>query len=253
VAAPAILSESAARDMLPHQDPIGRRVQQESKTYDVIGVVPDLKAGILSGGNKAMIYLPLNHENLAHPPAGGMTLMVRAGLGTDAVEGVRREIASMDPNITVFNTRTLARALDDNNASLRVGTVLYGGMGIFGLILASIGLAGVTAYSVAQRRKEIGIRMALGAGKAQVLRLVLREGSALVIIGSALGFLIAWMLARSLSAVLNVFAQVFQTTANDPRLIIGAPLLLAALAMLACYLPARKSTKIDPLIALRDE
>jgi putative ABC transport system permease protein len=182
-----------------------------------------------------------------------MTLMVRAGLGTDAVEGVRREIASMDPNITVFNTRTLARALDDNNASLRVGTVLYGGMGIFGLILASIGLAGVTAYSVAQRRKEIGIRMALGAGKAQVLRLVLREGSALVIIGSALGFLIAWMLARSLSAVLNVFAQVFQTTANDPRLIIGAPLLLAALAMLACYLPARKSTKIDPLIALRDE
>jgi predicted permease len=253
VAAPAILSESAARDMLPHQDPIGRRVQQESKTYDVIGVVPDLKAGILSGGNKAMIYLPLNHENLAHPPAGGMTLMVRAGLGTDAVEGVRREIASMDPNITVFNTRTLARALDDNHASLRVGTVLYGGMGIFGLILASIGLAGVTAYSVAQRRKEIGIRMALGAGKAQVLRLVLREGSALVIIGSALGFLIAWMLARSLSAVLNVFAQVFQTTANDPRLIIGAPLLLAALAMLACYLPARKSTKIDPLIALRDE
>jgi predicted permease len=71
VAAPAILSESAARDMLPHQDPIGRRVQQESKTYDVIGVVPDLKAGILSGGNKAMIYLPLNHENLAHPPAEG--------------------------------------------------------------------------------------------------------------------------------------------------------------------------------------
>lgn len=253
VVAPAILSESAARDMLPHQDPIGRRVEQDSKFYDVVGIVPDLKAGILTGGNRAMVYVPLNHENLAHPPAGGMTLMVRSGLGTDAVEGVRREIASMDPNVTVFDARTLARALDDDNASLRIGTVLYGGMGIFGLILASIGLAGVTAYSVAQRRKEIGIRMALGAGKAQVLRLVLREGSALVIIGSALGFLLAWMLARSLSAILNVFAQVFQTAANDPRLLIGAPLLLAGLAMLACYLPARRSTKIDPLAALREE
>ena len=179
--------------------------------------------------------------------------MIRASAGSDAVEGVRRAVAAIDPNITVFDARSLARMLDDDNASLRIGTVFYGGMGIFGLILASIGLAGVTAYSVAQRRKEIGIRMALGARKGQVLRLVLREGSALVIIGSALGFGIAWMMARSLSAVLNAFAQVFQTAADDPRLIFGAPLLLAGLAMLACYLPARRSAKIDPLIALREE
>lgn len=250
---PVILSQSAANDMFPHQDPIGRRVDQDSKSYAVIGVVPDLRAGIFSAVTASTLYLPLNHDNLAHPPAGGMTLMVRASAGSDAVEGVRGAIAALDPNITVFDTRSLARTLDDGNASLRIGTVFYGGMGIFGLILASIGLAGVTAYSVAQRRKEIGIRMALGARKSQVLRLVLREGSALVIIGSALGFGIAWMMARSLSAVLNAFAQVFQTATDDPRLIIGAPLLLAGLAMLACYLPARRSAKIDPLIALREE
>jgi predicted permease len=250
---PVILSESTARSMFPHQDPIGRRMDQDSKSYDVIGVVPDLRPGIFSGASVSMVYLPLSHDNFAHPPAGGMTLMVRAESGSDAAEGVRRAIASVDPNITVFNVHTLAQALDDDNASLRIGSVFYGGMGIFGLILASIGLAGVTAYSVAQRRKEIGIRMALGARKGQVLRLVLREGSWLVVIGSALGFLLAWMLARSLSAILNVFAQVFQTATNDPRLIIGAPLLLAALAMLACYLPARRSAKIDPLLALREE
>ncbi|HML18538.1 MAG TPA: ABC transporter permease [Bryobacteraceae bacterium] len=250
---PIILSETAAGRMFPHQDALGRRLDQDSKSYAVVGIVPDLKGGVFSGITNSAVYLPLNHDNLAHPPAAGMTLMVRAGAGSDAVEGVRREIASIDPNITVFNIRTLARALDDDNAALRIGTVFYGGMGIFGLILASIGLAGVTAYSVAQRRKEIGIRMALGARKAQVLRLVLREGSALVAIGSVLGFLFAWMLARSLSAILNVFAQVFQTAANDPRLIAGAPLLLAALAMLACYLPARKSAHIDPLVALREE
>ncbi len=250
---PVILSQSAANDMFPHQDPIGRRVDQDAKSYDVIGVVPDLRAGIFAGAATSVLYLPLNHDNLAHPPAGGMTLMIRASAGSDAVEGVRRAVAAIDPNITVFDARSLARMLDDDNASLRIGTVFYGGMGIFGLILASIGLAGVTAYSVAQRRKEIGIRMALGARKGQVLRLVLREGSALVIIGSALGFGIAWMMARSLSAVLNAFAQVFQTAADDPRLIFGAPLLLAGLAMLACYLPARRSAKIDPLIALREE
>lgn len=250
---PILLSETAAARMFPHQDALGRRLDQDSKSYAVVGIVPDLKGGLFAGITNSAVYLPLNHDNLAHPPAGGMTLMVRAGAGSDAVEGVRREIASIDPDITLFNIRTLARALDDDNAALRIGTVFYGGMGVFGLILASIGLAGVTAYSVAQRRKEIGIRMALGAGKGQVLRLVLREGSALVVIGSVLGFLFAWMLARSLSAILNVFAQVFQTAANDPRLIIGAPLLLAGLAMLACYLPARKSTQIDPLIALREE
>ena len=118
--------------------------------------------------------------------------------------------------------------------------------------LSAIGLAGVTAYSVAQRRREIGIRMALGARKAQVLRLVLREGAALVCIGTVLGFLGAFGLAKLLSALTKVIFDVLNVGTNDPRLLIGAPLLLASLALLACYIPARRAAKIDPLNALRE-
>jgi ABC-type antimicrobial peptide transport system permease subunit len=128
----------------------------------------------------------------------------------------------------------------------------YGGIGVFGLILAAIGLAGVTAYAVAQRRKEIGIRMALGARKEQVLVLVLREGAALVLVGTLLGFLGAFGLTKMLASLTNVFVDALKVGTNDLRLLIGAPLLLAGLALLACYLPARRAAKIDPLKALRE-
>jgi len=126
-------------------------------------------------------------------------------------------------------------------------------MGVFGLLLAAIGLAGVTAYAVAQRRKEIGIRMALGARKGQVLRLVLREGAALVSAGTFLGFLGAVALAKMLSALTHVFVEILKVGTNDPRLLLGAPLLLVGLALLACYVPARRAAMIDPLKALREE
>jgi ABC-type antimicrobial peptide transport system permease subunit len=140
-----------------------------------------------------------------------------------------------------------------SRSSVRLALGIYGGIGVFGLVLAAIGLAGVTAYAVARRRKEIGIRMALGARKAQVLRLVLREGAALVTVGTALGFLGAMALSKMLSSLASMFADSLNVAANDPRLLVGAPLLLAGLAMLACYIPARRSAKIDPLQALREE
>ncbi len=186
-----------------------------------------------------------------------MTVILRtnaqAGGLTDVMQGVRREVGAIDPNLAIFNLRTLAEDVDQTTSYLRMSSVIYGGIGTFGLILAATGLAGVTAYSVARRRKEIGIRMALGARKGQVLRLVLREGGALVAIGSVLGLAAAFAISRGLSALTNVLGQAFGASVNDPRLIFGAPLLLAGLAMLACYLPARKSTQIDPLKALREE
>lgn len=124
---------------------------------------------------------------------------------------------------------------------------------MFGLVLAAIGLAGVTGYAVAQRRKEIGIRTALGASKAQVVRLVLREGVALVGVGAVLGFLGAIALAKILSTLMNMFVEALRFGTDDPRLLLGAPLLLALIAMLACYVPARSAAKIDPLKAIREE
>lgn len=121
------------------------------------------------------------------------------------------------------------------------------------MILAGIGLAGVTGYAVTQRRKEIAIRTALGASRAQVLRLVLREGAAMVGIGTVLGFAGAIGIAKLLSALASMLMDALRVGTDDPRLLIGAPLLLAAVAMLACYVPARRSAQIDPLKALRDE
>ena len=165
---------------------------------------------------------------------------------------IRHEIAATDPNLNLFNVRTLSDYLERSRSAERFAVSTYGGIGLFGLVLSAIGLAGVTAYAVAQRRKEIGIRMALGSRKGQVLLLVLREGIGLVGAGTVLGLLGAFALAKILSSLTSVFVEVLKIGADDPRLLVGAPLLLAGLAMLACYIPARRAASIDPLQALRE-
>jgi ABC-type antimicrobial peptide transport system permease subunit len=217
----------------------------------VVGVVGDLKDG--TGVRQSIVYLPLTREDLVRPPAGGITVIARSDNAEDALSGVRAVIGSMDPNLTLFNVQTLVGYLEQSRSVMRSAMRTYGGIGLFGLILSAIGLAGVTAYAVAQRQKEIGIRMALGARKGQVLLLVLREGLGLIAVGTALGLLGAFAMAKALSAVTSEFADAFKIGTDDPRLLFGAPLLLAGLAMLACYLPARRAAKIDPLKALRQE
>jgi ABC-type antimicrobial peptide transport system permease subunit len=251
---PAVLNESAARGLFGNGNAIGQRITEDKQSYEVVGLVRDLTHGMADDDDPvSVMYLPLTRRDFANPPPGGITVMVRSNTGADALGGIRREIASMDPNLNVFDVRTLAEHLEVSRAYMRLALDTYGGIGVFGLVLAAIGLAGVTAYAVARRRKEIGIRMALGARKAQVLRLVLREGVALVIVGSALGFLGAMAIVRVLSSLTSMFADSFNVSVSDPLLVVGAPLLLGALAMIACYLPARKSAKIDPLKTLREE
>jgi ABC-type antimicrobial peptide transport system permease subunit len=179
--------------------------------------------------------------------------MVRSEAGAAALTGIRRQLTSLEPNVTLFQVRTLSDYLELSRASERFSVDTYGGIGLFGLVLAAIGLAGVTAYAVAQRRKEIGIRMALGARQGQVLRLVLREGAALVSVGTVLGFLGAFALAKGLSALTSIFVEALNVGTDDLRLLVGVPLLLAGLTLIACYVPARHAAKIDPLKALREE
>ncbi|HXA83943.1 MAG TPA: ABC transporter permease [Candidatus Dormibacteraeota bacterium] len=247
---PVVLNESAARGFFGNGNAIGGRIQEDKQSYEVIGVVRDLKNGVAS--SRSVVYLPLTQRNFSRPPADGITIMVRSDSGTDALSGIRRQIAFINPNLTIFNVRTLSDHLELSRSAQRFAVTTYGGIGVFGLVLAAIGLAGVTAYAVARRRREIGIRMALGARKQQVLLLVLREGTALVGVGTVLGFLGAFALAKMLSALTNVFVDALKVGTNDPRLLVGAPLLLAGLALLACYVPARRAAKIDPLKALRE-
>lgn len=248
---PVILNESAARNLFGNKNAIGARVKDEKQSYVVVGIVHDLWNG--TGIKQSVMYMPLTPRDFARPPAGGITIMVRSDAGTDALERIRHEIASLDPKLSIFNVQTLSGELELDRSAVRFSTNTYTGIGVFGLVLAAIGLAGVTAYAVAQRRKEIGIRMALGAGKRQVLRLVLREGAALVTVGTLLGFLAAYAAGKILAAVAQIFVDSLKIGTNDPRLLLGAPLLLAGLALFACYVPARKAIKIDPLKALRQE
>jgi ABC-type antimicrobial peptide transport system permease subunit len=247
---PVVLDESAARGFFGNGNAIGERIRDDQQAYEVVGVIRDLKNGLET--RRPEIYLPLTQRNFARPPADGMTIVVRSDAGTDALSAIRREIAVIDPKLAIFNVRTLSDYLELSRASERNDVNTYGGIGLFGLVLAAIGLAGVTAYAVAQRRKEIGIRMALGARKEQVLLLVLREGMVLVSVGTVLGFLGAFALAKILSTLTSVFVDAFKVGTNDPRLLLGAPLLLGGLALLACYVPARRAAKIDPLMALRE-
>ncbi|MBI3447311.1 MAG: ABC transporter permease [Acidobacteria bacterium] len=251
VSLPVVLNETAERRLFGSEKAIGHLLADETQTYEVVGVVRDLKDGI--GISRSVAYLPLTPRDFARPPAGGMTVLVRSDSGSEVLSVLRSEIALIDPRLTIFRVQTLGEYLDRSRSSTRFAVETYGGIGVFGLVLAAIGLAGVTAYSVARRRKEIAIRMALGASRAEVLRLVMREGMALVSVGTVLGFLGAVAMAKILSALTNVVVEALKVGTNDVRLLVGAPFLLAAVALLACYVPARRSARIDPLKALRDE
>src|SRR5579864_1108069 len=247
---PAVLNESAARGFFGNKNAIGEHVRDAKRSYEVVGVVRDMKDG--SGFTLPIVYVPLTRHDFAQPAAGGITVIARSDVGPDALSGIRNVIASIDPNLNLFDVQTLSEYLQFSRYLMWSALRTYGGIGLFGLILSAIGLAGVTGYAVAQRRREIGIRMALGARKGQVLRLVLREGTALIAAGTILGFLGAFVLSRALSAVTSEFADAFKVGTSDPRLLFGAPLLLATLALLACYVPARTAARIDPLKALRE-
>ena len=242
--APALGALPGTFDLRPELLGKGRR------TYEVVGVARDLAEDFVAQKKHPVIYFPLRPADFARPSLRGGTLMVRAVRGVDTIGVVRREIASIDPSLTPFNARSMPEQIDEFMSPLRAASWTYGLIGAFGLILASVGLAGVTAYAVSQRSREIGIRVALGAQRSDVLSLVMKEGVVLVTVGTVVGLSAAWAGIRVLS---GLFFTVASVESSDPLLLAGAPLLLAVLALVACYLPARRSMRIDPAVALRQE
>ena len=248
---PVVINETAAKKLFGSTNAIGKHLKEGSRGYEVVGVVHDLKSGM--GIKQAIAYVALSRDDFARPPAAGITIMARTKPGVDGTAAIREVVSGLDPKLVPFHVETLSDQLAMSRREIRSAMRTYGGIGGFGLILSAIGLAGITAYAVAQRKREIGIRMALGANKGQVLRLVLREGIALIAVGTMLGFAGAVMVSKALAAATSVLADALAMGTNDPRLLIGAPALLAALALAACYVPARAAIRIDPLKALRTE
>ena len=250
---PIVVNQTAARELFGGVDPIDRRVHAAGRVYFVIGVVQDARSGFMQPEPPPTVFLPLTPEATGRASAQGTTVVVRAAPGPGALAGIRAEVQSLYPDLTVFNLRTMRGQLDQFNVLAQQASMMGIGLGAFGLMLACIGLAGVTTQAVARRRKEIGIRLALGSSRGRVMGLVLKEGVVLVTAGAVLGFAGGFVLSRVLSATSAELARLFAAGTGDPVLLVGAPLLLGGLALAACYLPAHRAGRIDPLSSLREE
>jgi hypothetical protein len=248
-----IVNETMARQVWPGQDPLGQRLEFDDQPQQVIGVARDIRPAQPLTPPAPAVYQPVTSAGFGAPSQQGVTVVVRVRPGFDAATRLRREIHDFDPNVTVFNVRRMEDLVEQVYYIVRVATSIYGAMGVFALILATVGLAGVTAYSVARRAHEIGIRIALGARGRDILGLVLGESTGIIAVGGAAGLALSWAVLRALNSLFETMAEVTRISASDPRLLAGAPALLVVLALLACYVPAQKSTRTDPTLALKAE
>ncbi|HEU5233587.1 MAG TPA: ABC transporter permease [Terriglobales bacterium] len=272
-----IVSQALVQKLWPGENPIGRRVEiandaltppkilpgsfdyraqvgtGDVQGYQVVGVAGDVAEGLVVQKPRPAVYFPLNGSTFQRPSLDGVTLIVRGTPGANPTDAVQNEITRLSANVTPFNVMSMNEHIEQFMSPLKMAAWTYGAIGIFGLLLACVGLAGMSAYSVSQRRQELAVRLAMGAQKRDVLRLVIGEGSFLLILGSIWGIMLALAAERALSAMSSTAGQVNSTSSSNPVVLIGAPLLLIALGLLACYLPARQSALIDPAHALRQE
>jgi putative ABC transport system permease protein len=238
-----VISELLARQTFPNEEPLGKRLimMMGKEPFEIIGIVGDIRHRALEFGPAAAMYLP-TYEN------GGMNIVIRTkGEPTSIAAAVRKEVQGIDPEQPVAAVKTMEQWLDTSVAGPRYRTALLALFALVALVLASTGIYGVMSYSVSQRTHEIGVRMALGARQRDVLKLVVRQGMTLVVAGVGLGLIGAIALTRVMSSLL------FGVTAKDPATFVAVAALLTLVAFVACYLPARRATKVDPLVALRYE
>lgn len=248
-----IVNEALARRVWGDANPVGQTLSLAGHTWEVVGVVTDMRSAFPLIPTVPAAFQPNTTDGLGAPSKHGVTLFVRVVPGVDGATLLRDELRSATPQLTVVKVQPLTDEVDSALFLARVATYTYGGMGVLALFLATIGLAGVTAYAVASRTRELGIRIALGAQRSQVLWVVLREGTAIILAGTITGLALALVVTRALSSVVEALAESTRTSLSDPLLLLGAPGLLVGLALIACYVPARRAIRIDPVIALRSE
>lgn len=238
----ALVNEAMVRKHFPHENPLGKRIIM-GKPMEIVGVVADAKLYGLDSPVEPAIYTPHLQR-----PNDSMGVVIRTeGDPTAIAAAVRREVLKLDPEQPISNVRTIEKVLADSLMMRRVAMLLLTVFALLALTLATVGIYGLTAYSVSRRTHEIGLRVALGASQSQILRLVVGRGMLTSLAGAAVGVAAAFELTRGLSGML------YGVTATDPLVFAGVPLLLIGVSALASYVPARRATRIDPLIALRYE
>jgi predicted permease len=242
----AIVNRTLAQMLWPNADPVGKRLVLQGDAMQVVGVVDKLRVWAIAGTNRPLIFYPL-----AQRFQNNVTIVVRTGTEPMQIAAsVKRAVAQLDPEMPVYNIRTLDRQIASSPmgmAPMRMGTVIAGAQGIIALFLATLGLYGLVSHSVKRRTHEIGIRMALGATSYSVVSPVLRSGLKLAGIGLALGLLAALGLTRFLQGLL------YGVSAFDPLSFTAVAAVLTGVAFLACWWPAHRAAKVDPMVALRNE
>ena len=245
----AIVDESLADTYWPKQDPIGKRLhfggggQQNPPWLTVVGVVRHVHNRTLEARSRVEVYVPENQL-----PFNGMTLAVRTSTNPlSMVPTIQREVASIDPDLPIYRVLTMNEVMGESLQRRRLALTLLAGFAGLALLLAAIGIYGVTSYGVAQRKTEIGVRMALGANRGQVLSMIMRTGMTTIAIGLVVGVVLSLALMRLMSGLL------FSVHASDPLALAGAAAVLIAAAVVAIFIPARRATKVHPMSALRYE
>ncbi|HSE23835.1 MAG TPA: ABC transporter permease [Pyrinomonadaceae bacterium] len=242
-----LINEALARKYFPGEDPIGKRIDvgmfEGPNPTEIIGVVGNVRYETLIDSFEPAVYFP--HPELAY---SFMTFVVRTEGNPNAIApALQREIRTLDPNQPVSDVRTMEQVMSDTFSRARFNTLLLALFAALATLLSAVGIFGVMNYSVALRTREIGLRVAIGAQPRQVLLLILRQGLVLTIVGVVIGLLAALALTRLLSGLL------FGVAAVDPPTFATISVLLIAVSLVACYLPARRAMKIDPLLALRSD
>ncbi|MGH9939226.1 MAG: FtsX-like permease family protein, partial [Blastocatellia bacterium] len=242
----AVINETMAKRFFPGEDPIGQRIHITNgpTTYrEIVGIVGDVKQSGLDQDTALQTYEPYTQQ-----PFTFMSLVARtSGDPTSLNAAIRAQVLQLDKEQPVSSIATLDRLVSTSIAQQKFSMLLLGVFAAVAMVLAAVGIYGVLSYAVTQRTHEIGIRMALGAGRPAVLRLVIGHGMTLTLIGIAAGLAAAFLLTRLMSTLL------FGVSATDPLTFGVIALLLVTIALLACWIPARRATKVDPMIALRFE
>jgi putative ABC transport system permease protein len=248
----AIVNEAFARQYFPNENAVGKRIRpsppariwqnQRLTSFEIVGIVRNVKSSGLNAETDPAYYLPASQA-----PLQDMTILVRtAGDPVAIVPSLRQAVWSIDPNQPIATVKTMEQIVSDSIAQPRLNMAVMGLFGGLALILAAVGIYGLLSYAVTQRTQEMGIRMALGAQVSDVLGLVLKQGMALALIGEAIGLAGAFALTRLMRGLL------FGVTPTDATTFVAVAGVLTTIALLACYLPARRATKVDPVVALRN-
>jgi putative ABC transport system permease protein len=244
-----ILTEAAVREFFPNEDPIGRQItlgwneDGVAKGGQVVGIVRDFKQATLDRDADPQLFMPFDQN-----PLGYMSVVVRstADLGTVAA-AARAQVRQADQDLPLFEMSTLEELVTASVSQPRFYMLLLGGFAAVALILAAIGMYGVIAYGVSQRSQEIGVRMALGATRDRVVRMVLRQALLLAVFGAVFGLGLALVATRGMQSLL------FGVSAVDPGIYVAVAAVLVLVAGFASYLPARRAARTDPQLALRGE